>query len=129
VKVKRAIPADKCRFAAQVFNLATIVAVLIPLPLLMIWVGASMFVYAANAHHPDERVAQYTRRAGFRFYGIAGAMVIFGQPIVSWLGGLKGVLAIWAIFAAVLIPMAVWEILKARREEWRDIVVEVPVHE
>lgn len=129
MKVKRAIPADKCRFAAQVFNLATIVAVLIPLPLLMIWVGASMFVYAANAHHPDERVAQYTRRAGFRFYGVAGAMVIFGQPIVSWLGGWKGVLAIWAIFAVVLIPMAVWEIFKARREEWRDIVVEVPVHE
>ena len=129
MKVKRAIPAEKCRFAAQIFNIATIVAVLIPLPLLMIWVGASMFVYAANAHYPDDRVAHYTRRAGFRFYGVAGAMVIFGQPIVSWLGGFKGVLAIWAIFAVALIPMAVWEIFKARREEWRDIVVEVPINE
>lgn len=129
MKIKRAITADKCRFAAQVFNLATIVAILIPLPLLMIWVGASMFVYAANAHHPDERVAQYTRRAGFRFYAVTGAMVIFGQPIVSWLGGLKGTIAIWAIIAVTLIPTAVWEILKARREEWRDIVVEVAINE
>jgi hypothetical protein len=128
MKIKKAISAEQCRFSAQVFNIATIVAVFIPL-LLMIWVGGSMFVYAANAHHPDERVAAYTRRAGFRFYGVAGGMVIFGQPIVSWLGGVKGTLAIWAIFAVALIPLAVWEILKARREEWRDIVVEVPVNE
>lgn len=128
MKVKKAITAEQCRLAALIFNVATIVAVVVPL-LLMIWVGASMFVYAANAHHPDERVARYTRRAGFRFYGVAGAMVIFGQPIVSWLGGLHGVLAIWAIFAVTLIPPAVIDILKARREEWRDIIVEVSVNE
>ncbi|MEJ5210626.1 MAG: hypothetical protein WHV61_04240 [Burkholderiales bacterium] len=128
MKIKKAITAEQCRLAAQLFNLATIVAVLVPI-LLMLWVGASMFVYAQNAHHPDERVARYTRRAGFRFYGVAGAMVIFGQPIVSWLGGLHGVLAIWAIFALTLIPPAVVDILKARREDWRDIIVEVPVNE
>lgn len=128
MKIKKAITAEQCRLAAQLFNLATIVAVLLPI-LLMLWVGASMFVYAQNAHHPDERVARYTRRAGFRFYGVAGAMVIFGQPIVSWLGGLHGVLAIWAIFALTLIPPAVVDILKARREDWRDIIVEVPVNE
>lgn len=128
MKIKKAITAEQCRLSAQLFNLATIVAVLVPI-LLMLWVGASMFVYAQNAHHPDERVARYTRRAGFRFYGVAGAMVIFGQPIVSWLGGLHGVLAIWAIFALTLIPPAVLDILRARREDWRDIIVEVPVNE
>ncbi len=128
MKIKRAITAEQCQLAAQIFNLATIVAVVVPV-LLMIWVGASMFVYAANAHHPDERVARYTRRAGFRFYGVAGAMVIFGQPIVSWLGGFHGVLAIWAIFAVALIPPAVVDILRARKEVWRDIIVEVPIHE
>jgi hypothetical protein len=127
MKVKRAIAGDKCRFSAQVFNFATILAVLIPLPLLMIWIGASMFVYAANAHHPDERVAQYTRRSGYRFYGATGAMVIFGQPILSWLGGFKGTMAVWGILAVLLIPAAVWEIFKARREAWCDLVVEVPI--
>lgn len=129
MKIKKVLEADRCRFAAQVFNLATILAVIIPIPLLMIWIGASMFVYAANAHHPDERVARYTRHAGYRFYGVVGAMVILGQPILSWIGGLKGVLAIWAIIAIGLIPMAIWEIFKARREAWRDIVIEVPVNE
>lgn len=128
MKIKKAITADQCRFAAQLFNLATIVAVLVPM-LLMLWVGASMFVYAQNAHHPDERVARYTRRAGFRFYAVAGAMVIFGQPIVSWLGGLWGALAIWGIFIVTLVPPAVYDILKARREAWRDIIVEVPINE
>lgn len=129
MKIKKVLEADRCRFAAQVFNLATIGAVIIPIPLFMIWIGASMFVYAANAHHPDERVARYTRRAGYRFYGVVGAMVIFGQPILSWIGGFKGVLVIWAMIAIGLIPMATWEIFKARREAWRDIVIEVPVNE
>lgn len=129
MKIKKVLEADRCRIAAQVFNLATIVAVIIPIPLLMIWIGASMFVYAANAHHPDERVAHYTRRAGYRFYGVVGGMVIAGQPILSWIGGLKGVLVIWALIAVGLIPAAIWEIFKARRETWRDIVLEVPVNE
>jgi hypothetical protein len=129
VKVKKTLGAERCRFAAQVFNIATIVAVIIPIPLLMIWIGASMFVYAANAHHPDERVVHYTRRAGYRFYGLTGAMVIFGQPILSWVGGFTGVFVIWAILALGLIPAAVWEIFKARREAWRDMVIEVPVNE
>lgn len=129
MKIKKVVTAERCRFAAQVFNIATIVAVMLPIPLLMIWIGASMFVYAANAHHPDARVARYTRRAGFRFYGVVGAIVIVGQPILSWFGGFTGVFVIWAIVALGLIPAAVWEILKARREPWRDVVVEVPVNE
>jgi hypothetical protein len=129
VKIKKVLEADRCRFSAQVFNLATIVAVIIPIPLLMIWIGASMFVYAANAHHPDERVARYTRRAGYRFYGVTGGMVILGPPLFSWIGGFQGVFMIWAIIALGLIPAAIWEILKARREMWRDIVVEVPINE
>ncbi|MBT9613044.1 MAG: hypothetical protein IV108_07250 [Burkholderiales bacterium] len=129
MKIKKVLEADRCRFAAQVFNLATIVAVIIPIPLLMIWIGASMFVYAANAHHPDERVARYTRRAGYRFYGVTGAMVIAAQPILSWIGGFTGVFVIWALIALGLIPAAIWEIFNARRETWRDIVLEVPINE
>ena len=129
MRVKRSIPAERCRFAAQLFNLASIIAVMIPFPLLMIWVGASMFVYAANAHHPDERVARYTRRAGYRFYGVAGAMVILGQPLISWLGAVKGVFAIWVIIALGVVPAAMWEIVKARREVWRDLVIEVAINE
>lgn len=129
MKIKRSLSAARARFAAQLFNLASIVAVLLPLPLLLIWVGASMFVYAANAHHPNPRVAYYTRRAGYRFYAVAGALVILGQPIISWLGGFKGVFAIWILLAVGVIPAAVWDILKARRELWRDTVIEVAINE
>lgn len=125
--VKRVFEANRCRFAAQLFNIATIIAVIVPFPLLLIWIGASMFVYAANAHHPDERVAHYTRRAGYRFYGVVGAMVIVGQPLFSWFGGVKGVLVIWGVIAAALIPFALRDIWRARRETWTDKVVEVAV--
>lgn len=128
MKIEKVLRAEQCSLAAQVFNLATVVAVVVPV-LLMIWVGASMFVYAANAHHPDPRVAAYTRRAGFRFYGVTGALVILGQPIVSALGGLAGVLTIWGVLVVGLVPWAVRDVLEARKETWRDIVVEVPVHE
>ena len=129
MKIKKVLGAERCRFAAQMFNIATVFAVIIPIPLLMIWIGASMFVYAANAHHPDQRVAYYTRRAGYRFYGVVGGMVIAAQPILSWVGGFKGVFVIWGLIALGLIPAAIWEIFKARREAWSDIVIEVPVNE
>lgn len=129
MKVKRALSAASCRFSAQLFNIASVVAVIFPLPLLMIWVGASMFVYAANAHHPDARVAQFTRRAGYRFYGVAGALMILGQPIISWLGAVKGGLLIWFLFALGVIPAALWDIVQARRVVWRDILLEVAVNE
>jgi len=54
---------------------------------------------------------------------------IFGllHPLGWW--RLREMFVMWATIALGLIPAAIWEILKARREAWRDVVIEVPVNE
>lgn len=128
MKVKKVIGASQQRFSAQVFTIASVIATLIP-PLLMIWIAASIFVYASIAHHPNPKVAHYNRIAGYRFYGIAGAMVVFGQPIYELFGNWHGLVAVWAIMAAVIVPWGLWDVMRARKEPWQDMVIEVPVNE
>ncbi|PWB59756.1 MAG: hypothetical protein C3F18_00610 [Nitrosomonadales bacterium] len=125
---KKIISAAQQRFSARIFNLASIIAVLIP-PLLMIWIAASIFAYASVAHHPNPKVAHYNRFAGYRFYGVAGAMVVFGQPIYGLFNNWHGLLAVWAIFAAVVIPWGIRDLLRVQRENWQDMEIEVNTHE
>lgn len=67
-------------------------------PPIMIWLAASIFVYASVAHHPDRRVVQYNRWAGYRFYGATGLLVVLGQALYSLLEGTRGLLN-WGIMA------------------------------
>lgn len=128
MKVKKTITAANSRLSAQLFTFASLVATVLP-PLLMIWVAASIFVYASIAHHPNPKVVYYNRIAGYRFYGVAGAMVILGQPIYSILGGWQGLLVVWAILAVIIVPWGIWDVMKARNDEWQDMVIEVLVNE
>ena len=128
MKVKKLITGAQSRFSAQLFNIASVVATLIP-PLLMIWIAASIFVYASIAHHPNPRTAEYNRFSGYRFYGAAGAMMVFGQPIYVLFGNWHGLLAIWAILVIVVVPWGLWSIYKAGREPWQDMTIEVDTNE
>ncbi|MDO8890844.1 MAG: hypothetical protein Q7V00_03245 [Sulfurimicrobium sp.] len=125
---QKIISADQQRFSARIFNLASMIAVLIP-PLLMIWIAASIFAYASVAHHPNPKVVNYNRFAGYRFYGVAGAMVVLGQPIYGLFSNWYGLLAIWAIFAVVVIPWGIRDLLQVQRENWQDMEVEANTHE
>ena len=73
--VEKLISAAQCRRSAQIFIIGSIIAVLVP-PLLMVWIAASIFAYASVAHHPDMRVREYQRWAGYRFYGLVGTLVV-----------------------------------------------------
>lgn len=128
MKVKKVITAAQSRFSAQLFNIASVIATLIP-PLLMIWIAASIFVYASIAHHPNPRTVYYNRISGYRFYGAAGAMVVFGQPIYSLFNNWHGLVAAWAILAIVVVPWGLWDISRARREPWQDMTIEVETNE
>lgn len=126
---KKIISAEQQRASARIFNLASMVAVLIP-PLLMIWIAASIFAYASVAHHPNPRVVHYNRFAGYRFYGVAGAMVVFGQPIYGLFGNWHGLLAVWAIMALAVIPLGLRDLIRVQRENWQDMdIIEVNTHE
>ncbi len=128
MKVKKVITAAQSRFSAQLFSIASITATLIA-PLLMIWIAASIFVYSSVAYHPNPLTAQYNRFAGYRFYGSAGAMMIVGQPIYMLFDNWHGLVAVWAIMVAIVVPWGLWAIYKASRENWQDMTIEVDTNE
>ena len=131
-KVEKIISAKQCKFSARVFNLGCIVATLLPV-LAPIWIAGSIFTYAAVAHHPDERVGEYTRQAGYRFYGMAGTLVVilnFSGELKALFGGaLHMWLAVWAVAILAVVPLGLRDIYRAGRENWRDLAVEVEVDE
>lgn len=152
MKVKRVISASSSRFAAQLFNILTVVALsislsalligklfasqkigflpfVLSLPPIMIWLAASIFVYASIAHHPNPRTAHYNKWAGYRFYGVMGGMVILGQPIYGLVGGFGGLMLVMGLAVALIVPWALFDIVRAAREPWQDVTIEVAVHE
>lgn len=126
---KHVISAESCKRSARIFNYGTLAAAALPFPLGILWIAGSMFVYAANAHHPDARVKHYIKWAGYRFYGVAGTVTIFANDIAGALGGgMKGWGAVWALIVIALVPWSLYDIWRAGRENWQDIVVESGAH-
>ena len=115
------VSARSSRAAARLFNFGNIVAMLVPLPLGILWLGASMIVYAMNRHHPNERVGHYTQQAAYRIYGVAGFVVVvatfFGTDVRLWL-------ITWALAAAVIIPWSLVDLWRIQRETWHDTELE-----
>jgi len=115
------VPALHARSAACWFNYGNIIAMLVPFPLGIFWFGASMFLYAINRHHPNERVGHYTQMAAYRLYGVMGAVIVagtfFGTNIKYWL-------ITWAVAALIIIPWSIHDLRKIKCEPWRDTCVD-----
>ena len=130
--VERLISASQCRRSAQIFIIGSIISVLVP-PLLMVWIAASIFVYASVAHHPDMRVREFQRHAGYRFYGLVGTLVVllnFSGAMKDWVGGgMNLMFTVWAISLLAVVPLGVRDLIRISRENWQDMMVEVRVHE
>ncbi|MCS6786759.1 MAG: hypothetical protein NZ524_06985 [Thiobacillaceae bacterium] len=141
----KTLSAASCRRSAQLFNLLAVASTLLAialfslgqvlpnkklaflpmamsLPPIMIWLAASIFVYASIAHHPDPRVRHYNKWAGYRYYGLVGFMTIFANDMAQLPGGWW---LVWGLFFAVLVPWALWDVWRAAREPWQDVTVEV----
>jgi hypothetical protein len=118
------ISASQQRRAAQMFNFFSCISILVPV-LIPIWIAASIVVYATVAHHPNQKVRDYLTPAGYRFYGLVGALVVtlnFSSQMAKMVGGgLHLALAIWAIGFLVVIPIGVRDILRAQKEPWQDM--------
>lgn len=117
------ITAESSRKTARIFYFGNIVAVLIPFPFFILWFGASMFVYAMLRHHPNSRVGYYTQIAAYHYYGLAGLLV----PVLTFAPGdffVKYWLYLWILCAAVILPLAVVQILKINKEQWQDVKIE-----
>jgi hypothetical protein len=152
MKAKRVISASSSRFAAQLFNIITVVALLISLtalllgkllashnigflpfvlslPPVMLWLGASIFVYASIAHHPNPRTTHYNKWAGYRFYGVMGSLMVIGPAIYGLLDGWQGLMLVLGLAVAIIVPWAIYDIVRAAREPWQDMTIDVALYE
>lgn len=145
---KHLVTAASCKRSARLFNLLAIASTLLAasmfglgnliadkklaflpmamsLPPIMIWLAASIFVYASIAHHPDLTVRHYNKWAGYRYYAVVGALTIFSNDLAhlptGWLG-------VWGLFILALVPWSAYDIWKAGKEPWRDIEVIKEAH-
>jgi hypothetical protein len=122
------ISAAHQRRDAQLFNALSCVAVFL-MPLVIPWIAASIFVHASIAHHPNQRVREFLYPGGYRFYGLVGALVVvlnFSSQLAKWVGGgMHLLLLVWLVSLAVVVPLGLRDILRARRENWQDMTVEV----
>lgn len=130
--VEKLVSAAQCRRSAQIFIIGSMISVLVP-PLLMVWIAASIFAYASVAHHPDMRVREYQRWAGYRFYGLVGTLIVvlnFSGEMKDLLGGGMNLLfTVWALSLLVVVPLGIRDLIRIHRENWQDMMVEVQVHE
>jgi hypothetical protein len=126
----RIISVNSQKRAAQRFNLLSVLAVLfMPLfPLLLVWIAASIVVYSANIYHPSPLVRKYTRHAGYRFYGCAGAILasmIFSGILIKLTGNVQTLLlGIWVFGLLVVVPMGIKSLIDAEKEDWVELHVE-----
>lgn len=111
------------RSACAVFNYGNIAAILVPIPIGLLWLGASMIVYAMNRHHPNEKVGHYTQQAAYRLYGVIGFFVSVAIffPGNNW----NYYLIAWGLAAAILIPWSLVDLIRIKRDQWQDISVSV----
>jgi hypothetical protein len=111
------VSAGQARRAAQLFPLGNIIAMLIPVPLGIFWLGASMVLYAMNRHHPNPRVGYYTQQSAYRLYGVAGFVVVvatfFGTDLRLWL-------ATWVLAALIVVPWSIVDLVRIKKETWLD---------
>ncbi|MBU1691183.1 MAG: hypothetical protein KJ958_10300 [Gammaproteobacteria bacterium] len=130
--VEKLISATQCRRSAQIFIIGSMISVLVP-PLIMVWIAASIFAYASVAHHPDMRVREYQRWAGYRFYGVVGTLIVvlnFSGEMKDLLGGGMNLLfTVWAVSLLAVVPLGIRDLIRIHRENWQDMRVEVQVHE
>jgi hypothetical protein len=116
--------------SAQVFNIASVIAVLLlpVFPILMLWIAGSIFVYASIAHHPNQRVREYLRFSGYRFYGLVGSLVVvlnYTNELRRLFGGTMPMWgAIWLISILVVVPLGLRDIRRAARERWVDMAID-----
>lgn len=116
--------------AAQLFNVLSMIAVILmpAFPILLIWGAGSILVYASSAHHPNLIVREYIRYGGYRFYGLAGTLLVlltFSNELKKIFGGaLHMWLAVWAISFLIVVPLGLRDVWRASREEWRDMPLE-----
>lgn len=120
-QVGQVVRGSSARTAAALMDYGNIITIIF-IPLIIVWFGASMLVYAMNRHHPNPKVGHYTQWAAYRFYGVTGfftAAAIF-IPGGNW----KYYLVAWVLAALIIIPWSILDLMRIYKDEWVDMIID-----
>lgn len=130
----KTITAKQQMRAAQTFTFFSIIAVLL-LPAIipmLLWLAASIFVYAAAACHPNPKVCDFVKYSAYRFYGIVGTLVVllnFSPQLAKMAGGaIPLAIIIWLVCILIVMPLGIRDLLRAKNEPWQDMQIESDEH-
>ncbi|HWU82534.1 MAG TPA: hypothetical protein VN063_03490 [Methylophilaceae bacterium] len=121
---------QQMRSAQSFAFFSSLAVILMPaiIPMLL-WIAASIFAYCAVACHPNPRVQAYLTKAGHRFYGLVGSLVVllnFSSQMSKAAGGWFNFwLIVWIVSILVVVPLGIRDILRAKKEPWQDMQVEM----
>lgn len=121
---------QQMRSAQSFAFFSSLAVILMPaiIPMLL-WIAASIFAYCAVACHPNPRVQGYLTKAGHRFYGLVGSLVVllnFSSQMSKAAGGWFNFwLIVWIVSILVVVPLGIRDILRAKKEPWQDMQVEM----
>ena len=115
------IAAQSARRSAYMFNWGSIVAVLLPLPFLPLFFGASVFLYTMNRNHPEPKVSYYMQRSANRFYLTAGSLIVLGKFIPESTSTMKYYFLLWLLAVVVVLLPSVKDIYTIWHDSWVDI--------
>ena len=119
--IGRVARGSSARTAATLMTYGNLIAIIF-VPLIILWCGASMLVYAMNRHHPNPKVGHYTQQAATVFYGASGFFVVAATliPADDW----NYYLIAWLLAALVIIPWSILTLIRIYRDEWNDILLD-----
>jgi len=119
--IGRVARGSSARTAAMLMHLGNIFAIVF-IPVIILWCGASMLVYAMNRHHPNPKVGDYTQRAATMFYSISGFFVVVATLIPS--DGWNYYLLAWILAALIIVPWSIRDLIRIYQDEWLDIPID-----
>ncbi len=105
---------------ARWMDIGTIIALLIPFPLIIFWFGLAIAVYVFTRYHPNPKVGHYVQNATYRFYAFAGAFISLGIFLPN---NFYYYLLCWLAACLILIPTCIYNLIKIQKDDWQDIIV------
>jgi hypothetical protein len=119
--MKKTITGKQARNNARWLDIATLVAVFVPVPLLIFLFGGAILIYSLTRFHPNPKVGKYIQSSTYRFYGIMGVAIPIGTFIPL---NINYWILFWIVGGGCLILSAFISLVKIQRDDWQDVVYE-----
>lgn len=116
--MKKIVTGAQAKNNARWMDIATLVAIIIPVPFIIFLFGGAILIYSLTRYHPNPKVGKYIQASTYRFYGMVGLAIPIGTFIPL---DYRYWLVFWGISAMCLIIPSVLSLIKIQKDDWQDI--------